>query len=213
MIKTEELSDAQWQAAHQIAIKLAKGTDVNEFRKAIAYLKTISARENAGKSFFSYLNTLSKNGDRIGHSKGTRGYYQDILEVCDNHLVDYQKDPAVMLQVLGWGARLIKYYKKNPVGEGFIPSTAITEPLVSKRQEEIAQEIAKSNFAEGQIVDAVITGMNTTGSKVTYTIANSTIKLTNREPKLFKNLSDGQQVKVKIVKLDDGKVKKIKLFS
>ncbi|MEM7554866.1 MAG: hypothetical protein AAF378_12335 [Cyanobacteria bacterium P01_A01_bin.84] len=213
MIKTEELSDAQWQAAHQIAIKLAKGTDVNEFRKAIAYLKTISDRENAGQSFFSYLNTLARNGDKIGHSKRARGYYQDILEVCDNHLVDFQTDAAVMLQVLGWGARLIKYYKKNPVGEDFIPSTAITEPLVSKRQEEIAREIATSNFAEGQIVDAVITGKSTTGSKVTYTIANTTIRLTNREPKLFKSLLDGQQVKVKIVKLDDGKVKKIKLSS
>ena len=69
MIKTEELSDSQWQTSHQIAIKLAKGTDVNEFRKAIAYLKTISDREDAGKSFFSYLNTLSRNGDKIGHSK------------------------------------------------------------------------------------------------------------------------------------------------
>ena len=213
MIKEEDLTKSQWQAAHQIAIKLAKGTDVNEFRKAISYLKTISDRDNAGKSFFSYLNTLAKNGDRIGYSKKTKSYYQDIFEVCDSYLLDYQANSLIMLQILGWAARLVKYYKKNPVAEeSFFPSKII-QATVSKRQEEIAKEIAENDFTEGQIVDAVITGKNSKGSKVTYTINNTTIKLTNKELKFFKNLSDGQKVKVQIIKLVNGKVKKIKLVS
>ena len=210
MIKEEELTAAQWQSAHQIAIKLAQKTDVNEFRKAIAYLRIISNQDNAGKRFFSYLNTLAKNGDRIGHSKRTKHYYQDIFDVCKDYLVAYQADTSIMLQILGWAARLVKYYQENPVGEDFISSSGITEPLVSKRQEEIAKQIADNNFTEGQIVDAIVSGKSTKGNKVTYTIANTTIKLTNKEPKLFDKLSEGQAVKVQIIKLDDGKVKKIK---
>ena len=149
MIKTEELSTAQWQAAHQIAIELAKGTDVNEFRKAIAYLKTISDQENAGKRFFSYLNTLSRNGDKIGYSTKTKSYYLDILNACDNYLLDYQTNATIMLQVLGWSARLIKYYKKNPVAEDSDAVTRVSENSVSKRQVEIAKQTAENNFSEG----------------------------------------------------------------
>lgn len=213
MIKEEDLTAAQWQAAHQIAISFAaKKTDVNEFRKAIAYLKILESQDNAGKRFFSYLTTLAKNGDRIGHSKKTRGYYQDIFEVCDNYLLNYQNEIPVMLQILGWAARLVKYYQQNRVGEDYMSSPQVVEPQISKRQEEIAKQIAKSKFTEGQIIDAVVTGKNTKGKKVTYTIVDTTIKITNKEPKYYDKLSEEQQVKVKIIKLELDKIKKIKLI-
>lgn len=214
MIKTEELSTSQWQSAHQIAIQLAKGTDVNEFRKAIAYLKTISDRADAGKKFISYLNALARNGDKIGHSKKTKGYYKSILDICETNIVAYLDDADAMLQILGWSARLIKYYQNNPVAEDFDPSVP-TEPEISQRQVELAKEIAKNDFAEGQIVDAVVAAKSDTGKKVTYTIANTSIKLTKKEPKekIFKSLEEGAQVRVEIIKLDEGKIKKIKLVS
>ena len=213
MIKKEDLTRSQWQTAHQIAIKLARKTDVNEFRKTISYLKTIQSQDNAGERFFSYLTTLARNGDRIGHSGKTIQYYKNIDNACAYHLVAYQADASVMLQILSWAARLVKYYEKSPVGEDFIASSKVIEPLVSKRQEEIAKQIAKNDFYEGQVVDAIITGKSDKGKKVTYTIINTNIKLTNKESKLFGELSVNQQVKVKIIKLEDGKIKKIKLLS
>lgn len=213
MIKEEDLTAAQWNAAHQIAISLAsQQTDVNEFRKVIAYLRTLDSQDNAGKRFFSYLTTLAKNGDRIGHSKKTRGYYQDIFEVCDNYLLNYQTDISVMLQILGWAARLVKYYQQNPVGEDYRSSPQVVEPTISKRQEEIAKQSANSKFTEGQIINAVVTGKNAKGKRVTYTIVDTTIKLTNKEPKYYDKLSEEQQVKVKIIRLDLDKLKKIKLI-
>ena len=211
MIKEEDLTTAQWNAAHQIAIRLAsQHTDVNEFRKVIAYLRTLDSQDNAGKRFFSYLTTLAKNGDRIGHSKKTIGYYQDIFEVCDNYLLNYQTDISIMLQILGWAARLVKYYQQNPVGEDYRSSSQVVEPTISERQEEIAKQSAKSKFTEGQIINAVVTGKNAKGKRVTYTIADTTIKLTNKEPKYYDKLSEEQQVKVKIIRLDLDKIKKIK---
>ncbi len=212
IIREQDLTEAQWQAAHQIAIKLAPKTDVNEFRKAISYLRTIQSQDNAGKSFFSYLTTLAKNGDRIGHSGKTSEYYNNIDKACSEYLVIYESDSSIMLKILGWAARLIKYYKKNSVAEDSISATKVPEPSVSKRQEEIAQQVAESNFSEDQIVDAIVTNKNPKGKKVTYTIVDTTIKLTNKEPKYYDKLSEEQQVKVKIIKLEDEKIKKIKLI-
>jgi ABC-type uncharacterized transport system ATPase subunit len=60
----------------------------------------------------------------------------------------------------------------------------------------------------GQILDATVTGVK--GNKVTYEILE-TIKLTEKEPKKAKLLSEGQMVKVEIVSLkEDGSLKKVK---
>ena len=72
MQATGDLTSTQWQIAHAIALQLVHAdNDVNEFRKAISYLRAYSNREDAGKKFFDYLNTLARNGNRIGHSKKT----------------------------------------------------------------------------------------------------------------------------------------------
>ena len=48
-----KLTDAQWQIADAIARQLViDKTDVNELRKAIAYLREHLDREQAGKYFF-----------------------------------------------------------------------------------------------------------------------------------------------------------------
>jgi hypothetical protein len=200
----ESLTEVQWQIAHAIAQTLVKeDTDVNELGKAIAYLRTYVNQENAGARFFDYLKTLVRNGRQIGHSKRTTDYYENIENTCSQYLKAYQDDAAIMLQILGWASRLMRYYKDaGPIGE-------ITAPVVeSARQAEIAEVISTHNFAIGQILEATVTAVK--GNKVTYEILG-TIKLTEKEPKKANSLSEGQKVKVEILDLkEDGSIKKVR---
>ncbi len=201
---TESLTDVQWKIAHAIAQTLVKEeTDVNELGKALAYLRSHANRENAGTKFFDYLKTLAKNGRQIGHSQRTSDYYQNIENACSKYLKAYQDDATLMLHILGWASRLVRYYKNSgSIGE-------ITEPIIeSVRQAEIAEVISTHNFAVGQIIEATVTAIK--GNKVTYEILG-TIKLTEKEPKKAQLLSEGQQVKVEILDLkEEGSIKKVK---
>lgn len=201
---TESLTEIQWQIAHAIAQTLVKdNTDVNELGKAIAYLRSHTNRDNAGAKFFDYLKTLAKNGRQIGHSQKTSDYYQNIDNACRKYLKAYQEDATIMLHILGWASRLVRYYKNcGSIGE-------ITAPIVeSLRQAEIAEVISTHNFTLGQIIEATVTAIK--GNKVTYGILG-TIKLTEKEPKKAQFLSEGQQVKVEILDLkEDGSIKKVK---
>ena len=77
MQATGDLTSTQWQVADAIARKLVlDSADVNELRKAIAYLRAYRERADAGKKFFEYLKTLVRNGNRIGHSKKTTVYLE-----------------------------------------------------------------------------------------------------------------------------------------
>ncbi|MEQ8386150.1 MAG: hypothetical protein RH949_27700 [Coleofasciculus sp. A1-SPW-01] len=202
MLITEDLTELQWQIAHAIAQTLVKAdTDVNELGKAIAYLRNYANQD--GTKLFDYLKTLVRNGRQIGHSKRTSDYYQAIDHACNQYLKAYQDNPPVMLHILGWSYRLMRYYQNTgSVGE-------ISAPVVeSARQAEIAEVVSTHDFQVGQVLDATVTGVK--GNKVTYTILE-TIKLTEKEPKKAKSLSEGQTVKVEVVSLkEDGSLKKVK---
>lgn len=198
------LNEIQWKIADALAKTLVKeDTDVNELGKALAYLRSHANRDNAGAKFFDYLKTLAKNGKQIGHSQRTSDYYQNIENACSKYLKAYQDDATIMLHILGWASRLVRYYKNSgSIGE-------ITAPIIeSVRQAEIAEVISTHNFAVGQIIEATVTAIK--GNKVTYEILR-TIKLTEKEPKKAQFVSEGQQVKVEIVDLkEDGSIKKVK---
>ncbi len=204
----QSLTEVQWQIAHAIAQTLVKeNADVNELGKAIAYLRASVDRENAGTKFFDYLKTLVKNGRHIGHSKRTTEYYESMEKACSQYLKAYQNDAFMMLQILGWASRLMRYYQQNaePIGE-------ITAPVIeSARQAEIAEVISAHNFTVGQILEAKVSAVK--GNKVTYEILG-TIKLTEKEPKKAQLLSEGQIVKIEILELkEDGSIKKLKCIS
>lgn len=208
MLETIELKEIHWQAAHAVAIELVKNeTDPNELSKAVSYLSAYGERQDAGTKFFSYLITLAKNGDRIGHSKKTIEYYSKIEAACQKHLKAYQNNVPVLLQILGWVVRLMRYYKDAvPMGELNAIETAA--PIESERQAEIAEVLASQEFTVGQQLNAMITSIK--GNKVTYEILGA-IKLTQKEPKLAGQLKEEQTVKVEIVELkEDGGVKKVK---
>ncbi|MGB3654090.1 MAG: hypothetical protein WBA41_23170 [Rivularia sp. (in: cyanobacteria)] len=201
----ENLTANQSQVAHNIAIELVKdNTDVNELGKIISYLRATIDKPNATGNFFTYLKTLTNNGKLIGHSKKTSDYYRSIEQVCKQYLQN-QSNPETILQILGWSARLMRYYKTTSIDE--LPSPTDT-PMISERQAEIAEVIESQSFAIDQVLDAKVLVIK--GNKVTYEILGA-IKLTVKEPKKASDLQEGQTVKVKIDKLkDDGSVKNVK---
>ncbi|MBD2775425.1 hypothetical protein [Iningainema tapete] len=214
MLTTESLTEAQWQIAHAIALTLVKdNTDVNELGKAIAYLRASINQPNAGAKFFKYLKTLVSNDRQIGHSGKTPGYYRSIERTCSQYLQS-EANAQTMLQILGWAARLMRYYKDAaPIEDITLPSTSLPKresqlEQGSERQAEIASVIQSRNFALDQTLDATVLGIK--GIKVTYEILG-TIKLTEKEPKKADSLKEGQVVKVKITALkEDGSIKSVK---
>ncbi|MBE9188374.1 hypothetical protein IQ270_28010 [Microcoleus sp. LEGE 07076] len=203
---TESLTEDQWKIAHAIAQNLVKEqTDVNEFGKAIAYLRNAVNQNlsDANSRFFKYLKTLVGNGRQIGHSGKTTDYYRSIDKACSDCLKGFQGDASTLLQILGWASRLMRYYKEaGPIGE-------IAAPVVeSARQVEIAKAISSHEFAIGQIIEAKVTAVK--GNKVTYEILG-TIRLTEKEPKKAQSFSEEQVVKVEILDIkEDGSPKKVK---
>ncbi|MEG4998165.1 hypothetical protein [Microcoleus sp. B4-D4] len=201
---TESLTENQWEIAHAIAQTLVKEqTDVNELGKAIGYLRASVNEPNAGTRFFKYLKTLVSNGRQIGHSKKTSDYYWNIDEACTKYLQSEQTNPQKMLEILGWSARLMRYYREaGPIEEIFAP---VAE---SARQAEIAQVMQSQEFEIGQILEATVIAVK--GNKVTYEILG-TIKLTEKEPKKAQSLSQDQVVQVEILDLkEDGSLRKVK---
>ncbi|WP_293136091.1 hypothetical protein [Microcoleus sp. bin38.metabat.b11b12b14.051] len=201
---TESLTEREWGIVHAIAQTLVKEqTDVNELGKAIAYLRNTVNEPNAGARFFKYLKTLVSNGRQIGHSKKTSDYYRNIDEACTKYLQSEQTNPQKMLEILGWSARLMKYYREaGPIEEIIAP---VAE---SGRQAEIAQFMQSQKFEIGQILEAKVTQIN--GNKVSYEILR-TIKLTQKEPKKAQSLSQDQVVHVEILDLkEDGSLRKVK---
>ncbi|MCU0544428.1 MAG: hypothetical protein MUE44_20010 [Oscillatoriaceae cyanobacterium Prado104] len=200
------LTEEQWKIAHNIAQFLVKEeADLNEFGKAIAYLRSAvnQERTDAISRFFKYLKTLVGNGRQIGHSGKTTDYYRSIDRACSEYLKGFQGDASTLLQILGWASRLMRYYKEaGPIGE-------IAAPVVeSARQVEIAKAISSYSFAIGQIIEAKVTAVK--GNKVTYEILGS-IRLTEKEPKKAQSLSEQQVVKVEVLDLkEDGSPKKVK---
>lgn len=208
MLTTESLTEAESQLAHNLAITLVKDeTDVNEVGKVIAYLRSIVEQPEAGRRFFSYLKTLVINGRQIGHSGRTAGYYRSIESACHEYLQSQQANAQRMLKILGWGMRLMRYYKVSPIEDISILLSPQVE-AVSERQAEIAEVISSQKFTVGQILEATVTAKK--GNKVTYEILG-TIKLTEKEPKKAGLLSEGQTLKVEILDIkEDGSIRKVR---
>jgi hypothetical protein len=211
MQATSDLTSTQWQVADAIARQLVLDeADVNEFRKTISYLRTYADREDAGKKFFDYLKTLARNGNRIGHSKRTQDYLNSIAETCQKYLKDYQDDALVILQILGWAARLMQYYKVSPIGElDVIYDDDIVSEAQQARQEKIEQLLESVKPEVGKQMEATVVDKKKKGKKVKYDIAE--VVYEEKEPKQFDNIPDSSRVIVEIKSLkEDGSINHVK---
>jgi cold shock CspA family protein len=93
--------------ADSIARELDKErTDVNELSKCAGFL-----RDNPdGPLFFEYLDTVIAEGRAVVRSGRTLDYYCAIRDACRRYLTPYRGDPDTMAWILGWAARLMRYY-------------------------------------------------------------------------------------------------------
>ena len=204
-----ELTDNQWQIAHAIARELVQnGTDVNELKKAFAYLRTCADAPNAGERFFKYLQNLVQSGEQIGHSTRTIDYYRSLNQACSKYLKPLQDAPQVMLAILAWAGRLVHYYKAEPIAE-LITGTPVE--VESTRQAERRQAAKAASFQVGKTIEATIAKID--GNRVTYQLPGE-IPLTQKEPKRAGELKVNQSVQVEILELrESGVPKKVKLLS
>jgi hypothetical protein len=191
-----ELNESQWQTAHIMARLLVQAKmDKNELKKATAYLR-------------AYVDAADVHGgDKIGHSKRTVDYYRSLDEVCVKYLKPVQSTPQSMLDILGWVGRLIHYYEGKPIAE--LMDAPIEVTVMSSRQAELAQAAQSMDWSIGMVVTADITNID--GNKVTYTLPGQ-IKISQKEPKRFKELLIGGVIQVEIMELRDiGLPKKVKI--
>ena len=214
MILTPRLSERQWQIAHIMAQQLVlAGADANELGKAQAYLRAIADRADVGEYFLQYLETLARQGDRIGHSQKTKGYYAAMREVCGEHLQADLNNAEALMQIVGWVVRLMRYYEKGMLPEALqvLAEEGAAVEVRSDRRAEIAKAIANIDIAIGTVLEATVAKIN--GNKVTYEMFG-TVRLTQKEPKKAEFLTENQVVKVEITELkEEGSIKKVQLVN
>jgi len=101
------IQDQDLTVADEVARALhSEETDVNELSKCLGFL-----RDNLdGTLFFEYLDTVIAEGRAVVRSGRTLDYYRAIRDVCRQYLTPYKDDPRAMAQILGWAARLMRYY-------------------------------------------------------------------------------------------------------
>lgn len=120
-----QMTDTDWQivrqlvktfADEQLRIEPNKNGLTTELKKVIAYLYAKANDKSLqpiqiSDTFFKYLNILSIKGKQIARSGKTPDYYRCIDRICTQKLKTYRDRPVLMLQILGWTARLVPYYK------------------------------------------------------------------------------------------------------
>ena len=87
-----------------------KKTDVNELAKCVGFLRDLARDKRNGALFFDYLDAVVAEGRAVVRSGRTLDYYRAIRDACRQHLTPYEDDPEAMAQILGWAARLMRYY-------------------------------------------------------------------------------------------------------
>ncbi len=210
-----EMTESDWQVAHAIAQTLVKQeTDVNELGKAIAYLRNAinQNQPDSGAKFFKYLKTLVNNGKTISHSEKTLDYYRNIEAACSNDLYSYQTKPSMMLHILGWTARLMRYYRDGGVIGETLPKAASisSKPLIQVK--------LPFKYELNQVVDAIVLDLTTKSigikkTKITVRYELDGVKLAKTEEiynieKKGISLKVGDIVKLKIVEISNGYIKK-----
>jgi hypothetical protein len=233
---TVDLSPQSWDLAHGIAMTLAKErVDVKELSKCVAYLRSVAHHPDAGSRFFRFTGELVRETG-LHRSNETPRYYRLIDQTCKKYLQSLQDRPAEMLQILGWAARLARYYKDGgmPIGEipppqgsqpndnsgrkDSVPQGAGNKPQDDRQQQnhqhqqdQAQHQARKACFQTGQKLKATIT--NIKGNEVTFQILDTDTKLTQKEPKRAGSLSVGQEVQVEVLDLkEDGRIRKAKLL-
>lgn len=225
-MKPQGMSQQHWDIAHAIALEVVLDkTDINELKKAISYLRTIAHREDLGRHFLTYYQTLLRHGRTISHSQKTEKYYKSLLEIFDYYLRQCLKQQfnnfQVVCEVLGWAARLAQYYKPERRFEDRVK--AELRDFLEQRQDSIRNSSRDSTVTPpdesnsnnplkqvevGQILDAVAIRKGSK-NRVTYECLGQTFS--EKETKKYDKIPLKQPINVEVKSLnEDGSINHIK---
>ncbi len=105
------MSDIDFATAELFAADLrGKSVDHNEVKKLLSYMRS----QTNGRALFEYLQIIIKYPKVVDRSNQTVGHFQSMLEVSERHLRPLQHDYRQLMATLGWGIRLMRYYKEVP---------------------------------------------------------------------------------------------------
>ena len=108
------MDNKQWSIAHDIAFDLVDwGTDPNELGKVIAFMRRYRGEDDAKARLMSLVQRLANTRNALIRSRQTQRFYRNIQEACETHLHDVS-DTGEILVILGWGLRLMRYYRVEP---------------------------------------------------------------------------------------------------
>jgi len=147
-----QIADEEMKIAQQMAREwVERETDANEVHKVLRFLVS----DQSGPLFFTFLDTLQRNGNVVVRSRQTLAHHAAIRQVCQRHLRPYQDQAARMQQILGWAIRLIPFYRLEPhlpkpatarpaTTAGSVPSASgATRPTPVKSQQPTPQRLAE----------------------------------------------------------------------
>ena len=109
------------------------GTDINELSKCVGFLRDLARDKLDGALFFEYLDTIIAEGQAVVRSGRTLDYYRAICAACRQHLVPCKGDPQTMAEILGWAARLMRYYAvEDQLGRAATPPRGARQQRVPR---------------------------------------------------------------------------------
>ncbi|MEI6775344.1 MAG: hypothetical protein WCK70_00415 [Chloroflexales bacterium] len=125
------MSDIDFATAELFAADLrGKSVDHNEVKKLLSYMRS----QTNGRALFEYLQIIIKYPKVVDRSNQTVGHFQSMLEVSERHLRPLQHDYRQLMATLGWGIRLMRYYKEVPSAaprRSFEKPVATATPVVA----------------------------------------------------------------------------------
>ena len=189
----------QWTIAHDIAFDLVDwGTDPNELGKVIAFLRRNKGDNVAKDRLMSLVQRLASSRNALIRSRQTQRFYQNIREVCEDHLYDIN-DTTELLCILGWSLRLMRYYRVEPeraVEEQRQPQKSKQAPKPHPPQTSQLQKAPeKPKVKIGDKVNATILKKN--GSKVTVELQTDAREILAFERPYYPGLV-GARIKLRV---------------
>jgi hypothetical protein len=137
--------------AESIAYSLYEAqVDVNEFQKSLTYL----AKTRSISAYFNYLSIIASYGSVVIRSAQTLRYYREIYKVLLEYKSALEDIQEQVYWVLGWSARLIRYYTVNP---SFKSDKAINKQARTQGQKNTIPNI-------GDIFTSAITAIDETAA-------------------------------------------------
>lgn len=122
------MDEHDFDLADKMARALVNRTDVNELMKTVSVMKSKLRDERetfTTASYFEFLDAVVKSGESVVRSGRTLDYYRALRDVSIQYLRSYSESPTLMLEILGWTGRLLRYYEtlQTPPGSRFVETT------------------------------------------------------------------------------------------